>query len=88
MREGAVYSYGEGLQFKATKSHFVYLVSVAFTMKPIKVLPKDIEVMEIPRDASHIIPFSGSSFQWTNKLKREWSEEMKKASRDEKGKWV
>ena len=89
LRPGKVsYSYEDGNYFTSKgPSPFVYLVRPAYTMKPMKVMPEDLEVYLEPLEKDHIIPFSGSAFQWDRNAREELAEIMKTVSRDEKGRW-
>lgn len=98
IQEGIVhygYDYDDPTYWETKKQHFVYLVRPAFTMKPIKVFPEDLEENEgwrnynsYAENTKHAIPFSGSEFQWNDQARSEQSEIMCTIPRDEKGRWV
>jgi len=78
----------------AHKKHFVYLVRPAFTMKPIKVLPENLEedsgsmVRNQYINGTNNLPFSGSKLYWSDGMKKEQSDIMKEVPRDSKGRWI
>jgi hypothetical protein len=72
--------------FEEEITYFVYLVRSAFTMKPMKVMPRDLEVLD--KDDDIDIPFSGSSFQWNERERERQSSIMKRIARDERGRWL
>lgn len=97
IREGVIdYDFESGVYFRAKgKTLFVYLVRPAFTMKPMKVLPEDIDDKTgddlhnqyIKAKMTKVIPFSGSIFAWGEQERNEMKAIMADVQRDEKGRW-